>query len=110
MPVKNDLILIYWEEEPFTYARIEKILPDAKKDWYQVTMLFLQLPPQLVTWILKDIYIEGEEFQMDGHKVRLEHVTSPIEKEEKATSTETEQTSPPKKGKILSFPEGPAKK
>ena len=109
MPIENDIILIYWEDEPLTYARIEQIMPDAKKDWYQITMLFLQIPSQLVTWILKDIYIEGEEFQMGGHKVRLEAVLSFIEKPP-VGETENTFAPTPKKGKILSFPGGSSTK
>ena len=47
----NDLVLIYFEDKPLSFARIEEILPDAKPDWYHVKLLMLQIPPQYVTWI-----------------------------------------------------------
>jgi len=56
------------------YARIEAIEPDMKKDWYQVTLLFLTIPAQTVTWILREAYIQGELFTMGGQPVRLEKV------------------------------------
>ena len=103
MSLEKDLVLIYWEEEPLTYARIEKIEPDHKKDWYHVTLLFLQVPLQVVTWILKDVYIAGEEFRMNGHKVRLEPVISPLQ--EKPVDP-IEPNPSPSTGKIISFPKG----
>ncbi len=77
MTTENDIVLIYFEESPMVFARIENILADSKKDWYHVTFLFLQLPLQTVTWILRDIYINGEEFTMNGKKMRLEQVVCP---------------------------------
>ena len=79
MAVESDLVLIYFEEKPLAYARIESILPDSKKDWYHVKLLLLQIPLQMVTWILKDVYISGTEFTMNGKKMRLEKVESPVE-------------------------------
>ena len=81
MAVENDLVLIYFEEKPLAFARIESILPDSKKDWYHVKLLLLQIPLQEVTWILKDAYISGTEFTMNGKKMRLEKVESPSEPE-----------------------------
>ena len=57
MAAENDIVLIYYEENPLAFARIESILPDARPDWYHVKLLLLQVPPQVVTWILRDIYI-----------------------------------------------------
>ena len=76
MAVENDLVLIYFEEKPLAYARIESILPDSKKDWYHVKLLLLQIPLQEGTWILKDAYISGTEFTMNAKKMRLEKVES----------------------------------
>lgn len=75
----NEVILIYLEDTPVSFARVESILPDAKKGWYQIRLLMLQIPLQVVTWILKDEYITGAEFFMGGKKMRLEEVNSPIE-------------------------------
>ena len=75
----NDLVLIYFEDQPLSFARIEEILPDSKPDWYHVKLLMLQIPPQMVTWILRDIYINGEEFTMNEKRMRLEAVVVPEE-------------------------------
>ncbi len=79
MTTENDLVLIYFEDKPLTFARIEGILSDSKKDWYHVKLLLLQVPLQVVTWILKDVYISGTEFTMNGKKMRLEKVEIPTE-------------------------------
>ena len=79
MAQENDLILIYFEDQPLSFARIEEILPDSKPDWYHVKLLLLQIPPQLVTWILRDVYIDGDEFTMNGKRMRLEKVAVPEE-------------------------------
>jgi hypothetical protein len=79
MAKENDLVLIYAEGSPVTFARIEDIKPDVKKDWYHLKLLMLQIPLQIVTWILKNDYINGEEFSMGGKKMRIEVVESPNE-------------------------------
>ena len=79
MAVENNLVLIYFEDKPLAFARIESILPDAKKDWYHVKLLLLQVPLQVVTWILRDTYLNGTEFTMNGKRMRLEKVESPAE-------------------------------
>jgi hypothetical protein len=77
MAQEKDIVLIYFENKPVVFARIEDIQADSKKDWYHVKLLLLQTPLQTVTWILRDIYIDGEEFTMNSKKVRLELVICP---------------------------------
>ena len=79
MTTINDIVLIHLEDEPISFARVEDISPDHKKGWYQIKLLMLQIPLQTVTWILKDLYINGEEFQMGGQRMRLEKVECPEE-------------------------------
>ena len=82
MANENDVVLIYFEDKPAIFARIESIEPDIKRGWYHVTLLLLTIPMQTVTWILRDGYIEGSPFTMGGRAVRLE----PVKKEEKHTN------------------------
>ncbi|NOY68494.1 MAG: hypothetical protein GXP53_03230 [Deltaproteobacteria bacterium] len=77
MITEKDLILIYDEEQPALFARIEDISPDVKKGWYQVRLLLLNLPLTTVTWILRDAYINGGQFTMNGNRMRFEKVESP---------------------------------
>jgi hypothetical protein len=73
----GDLVLIYFEDEPAMYARIEDINADARPGWYHIELLMLQRPLQITTWILREAYINGVEFTMDGDRIRLEKVVSP---------------------------------
>jgi hypothetical protein len=73
----GDVVLIYCEEQPAFFARIEDISSDPKRDWYQVRLLVLQVPLTEVLWILRDEYINGEAFNMNERKIRIEKVTRP---------------------------------
>lgn len=77
MATEKDIVLIYYEDSPLTFARIEAIKPDIKRDWYHVKLLMLQIPLHVVTWILRDVYIDGETFTMEGKQMRLETIECP---------------------------------
>jgi hypothetical protein len=79
MATINDVVIIYLEDAPVSFARVESILPDSKKDWYHIKFLMLQIPLQVVTWILKDDYINGHEFHMNGKLMKIKKVESPVE-------------------------------
>lgn len=81
MTTENDIVLIYFEDNPATFARIEEIQADHKPDWYHVKLLMLQIPLKAVTWILRTAYINGTEFTMNGNRMRLERVTCPEDPE-----------------------------
>ncbi|MGD9333080.1 MAG: hypothetical protein PVJ53_17330 [Desulfobacterales bacterium] len=99
MALENDLVLIHLEDQPVLFARIEEILPDAKPDWYHVRLLMLQIPPQLTTWILRDVYIDGQEFTMNGKRMRLEKVIPPSEIEQSPATDTPQPPSPPRSGR-----------
>jgi len=112
MATIKDIVLIHLEDAPVSFARIESILPDHKKDWYQIKLLMLQIPLQVVTWILKDAYINGEDFFMNGKKMRLDVVECPPEEldiEGSGSEPKEDAPAPPnkkageEKGKIISF-------
>ena len=108
MATENDIVLVYFEDRPLTFARIESILPDSKKDWYHVELLMLQVPLQLVSWILRDVYINGETFTMNGKKMRLELVEKPkTSSPQDETRENAESSGPgdsrPASGKVISL-------
>lgn len=86
MAAETDIVLIYFEEQPLAFARIEQILADSKPDWYHVKLLMLQVPLLVVTWILRDAYINGESFTMNGKRMRLERVVCPEPQDQPADS------------------------
>ena len=88
MATINDIVLVHFEDNPLAFARVEDISPDSKPGWYHVKLLLLQVPLQVVTWILRDVYINGGEFTMNGKKMRLEKIECP-EDELEAETPET---------------------
>ena len=102
MTVENDIILIYMEDQPLVFARVESILPDSKPDWYHITLLLLQIPLQVTSWILKDVYINGDTFTMNGKQMRLEKVEAPdppVQEEEETQPGEEPDTT----ANVISF-------
>ncbi len=74
----KDLVLIYLENQPVFFARIEDIPQDIKPGWVRMNFLILQVPVSLGEWILLPEYIQGEEFTMGGKQVRIEGVEGPL--------------------------------
>jgi len=104
MAREGDVVLIYHEDNPTVFARVEDIRPDMKKDWYHITMLLLTIPTQTVTWILKDVYIQGETFTMGGKSMRLEAVKKVVLEEVKKQPVEDAgRKTPQKTGTIVPF-------
>jgi hypothetical protein len=107
MAQENDLVLIYLEDKPLIFARIEGILADHKPDWYHVKLLLLQIPPQVVTWILRNAYINGTEFTMNGKPMRLEKVEVPVDEDlselDKEPTTEKKSTKDSGNSKVIDF-------
>lgn len=106
MTTENDIVLIHLEDKPLAFARIEDISADHKPNWYHVKLMLLQIPVQVVTWILRDAYIAGGEFTMNGKRMRLEKVTAPAETE--APEPGPEKPAPGKTaapGKVISLSE-----
>jgi hypothetical protein len=73
----GDIVLIHHHESPVVYARVEEITADVKPGWWHLRLLILQVPAREVVWILRDRYIDGEEFTMDGEAMRLEPLGPP---------------------------------
>lgn len=102
MTAENDIVLIYLEESPLAFARIESIEADIKPGWYHVKFLLLQIPLQAVTWILRDVYIDGEPYTMGGKDMRIEKVKCP-ETEEPEENELPEEKRSKNEGKVISL-------
>ena len=106
MTTEKDIVLIHYEDKPLVFARVEDIQPDAKKDWYHIRLMMLQLPVQMVTWILKDEYINGAEFTMGGRRMRLEKIEPPeTDPDDAARDDSGDDPKPPggEGGTVISF-------
>ena len=76
MSLPGEVVAIFVDNKPYLYAKIEDIEPDIKPKWFRVTLLMLSFPPVEVTWILKEEYINGAEFTMDGVPVKISSLQS----------------------------------
>ena len=102
MTTINDLVLLYMHDKPVSFARVEAIEADHKPGWYHVTLLMLQIPVTEITWILREAYIDGEPFTMDGNPMRIEKVVPPRTAEQRKTPPEPNQPAA-KPGKVISL-------
>ena len=101
---EGEIVLIYYQDQPTVFARVEAIEPDIKKDWYQITLLMLTLPTQSVTWILRESYIDGAPFTMGGTPMRLESVeNSSVENEPESEEKTEEKSGFYKPGRVIPF-------
>jgi hypothetical protein len=76
---KGEVVLVHYQSQPAFFARIEGLVPDHKKGWWQMTFLVLSVPVQKMTWILDDDQVRGADFTMGGHPVHIERVEAPEE-------------------------------
>lgn len=98
----GDIVLVHIADEPVFYARVENITADVKKDWYQISLRILSPEVEdFITWILKDAYIQGAEFTMQGERIRLEKLPAPEVLQRKERVEKGRQTS--EKGKVISL-------
>jgi hypothetical protein len=101
---EGEVVLIYYQDKPSVFARIESIEADVKKGWYHVTLLLLSIPTRSVTWILRDSYIAGGTFTIGGTPIRLEKVERVLPKKEPEVPGKSEsKKSPDQPGKVLPF-------
>ncbi|MEW6660711.1 MAG: hypothetical protein AB1424_18875 [Thermodesulfobacteriota bacterium] len=94
MATINDLVLVYLDQKPAFYARINDINPDVKRGWYQVELLVLTLPPQTLVWILEGTHLQGEEFTMGGRPMKLVEIPA-------KSPSQPETPGPKGKGKVV---------
>ena len=101
----GDVVLIYYKDQSFFFARIESIEPDIKKGWLKVQLLILAIPLRTVTWILRKEYLNGTPFTMEGNPVRIEAVKPlPVDISSHDTEEKLPEEAPSQKGgKVIPF-------
>lgn len=107
MTQEGDVVLVYMDDKPAFFARVEGITIDMKPGWFHLRLLVLQIPLLVVTWILRESYFNGEEFTMGGHPMRIEQVVAPTDDHEesgeqtpKLTKQKPPKPEPPKPRKV----------
>jgi len=106
MAAINELVLVYIDNKPGFYARIEDITVDVKPGWWQVKLLVLAFPLQVFTWTLDESQINGEPYTMGGTPVRIEKVVSPVARVENPPDQAPPKEATEKKlegGKVVSL-------
>ena len=73
----GEVVLVYIDNEPNFFARIEKIGPDQKKNWWQMSFLILSVPLKSMTWILDDEQMRGQPFTMNSVPMQIKKVETP---------------------------------
>ena len=82
MATIGDVVEVYYREKPAFFARIDSVTPDIKKNWFMVELLILTIPLRKVAWTLREEYINGVPFTMEGNEIRIEAINPlPIEKD-----------------------------
>jgi hypothetical protein len=71
MTFEGDLVVVAAEQ--IMYALVKEISRDQtrKDEWWQVTMHLLTVPPQKVTWTLREPQFTGKEIFTMGGKPRF---------------------------------------
>jgi hypothetical protein len=110
---EGDVVLVYMDNSPAFFARVEQITTDVKPGWFHVKLLVFQIPLLVVTWILKKAYFNGDEYTMGGHPMRMEKVVAPPDDQSPGEPQKTEQgkkpspkpalVEPKKEGKVISL-------
>ena len=101
--VEGEVILVYMENQPTFFARIEKIEPDVKKGWWRVTFLILTIPLTAATWIIDSEQIRGADFTISGIPIRMEKVTAPESDQPDLASQDQETEHEQSQAKIISL-------
>ncbi|MGO8945651.1 MAG: hypothetical protein ACLQJ7_18505 [Syntrophobacteraceae bacterium] len=96
----GDVVLVYTDNNPTFFARVDEIAADVKPGWFEVKLLVLQVPLLVVTWILREPYYNGQEFTMGGRPMRIEKVIAPAD-EHSQTKLEDTRKSPAKPELVL---------
>ena len=101
--IENDVVLVYMDEQPAFFARVEKIVPDVKSGWWQITFLLLQIPLVTFTWILDNEQIRGADFTMKQTPMRIERVIAPAQEVTSELDSENSNETTSSKGRILTM-------
>lgn len=78
----GDIVLIAAEEpQMLVYALVSDITRDnsRKDEWYHLELVFLSVPPQVITWTLRPEQMTGKEiFTMGGNERFIQAVEFPV--------------------------------
>lgn len=87
----GDVVLVYMDDNPAFFARVDEISADVKEGRFQVKLLMLHIPLLVVSWILREAYFNGQQFSMGGRSMRIEKVIAPAEEHAEPSAEDTKK-------------------
>jgi len=102
----GDVCLIYVNDIPNGFIRINEIEPDEKDGWHVVTFVSLEIPIKITTWKLDDSHVRGELIYMNGVPIRIQ--VFPMPKSKKVEKNKEVSDQP--KAKVISMADWKANK
>ena len=81
MTTIKDLVLIFQDNTPCFFARVEALLPDIKPNWWNIYLQIIELDTDnkllpVIIWTLHEDYVNGSEFTMGGIPMRIDKIPS----------------------------------
>lgn len=71
---ENDVAIIYVQEIPSGFIRIDDVQPDDKQGWWLITFTKLEFPLQAMTWKLDDDHVNGGDIFMKGVRIKIQAI------------------------------------
>lgn len=97
---ENDVCILYVNDLPQGFIRIESIEPDSKPGWYSVQFIELMFPIQVIKWKIDEEHLKGADINMKGFKFNLQLLNCQIEKKQ---SEEVLDANKPNYGKVINL-------
>ena len=85
------------------YASVRDIRPDCKKDWYQVSLTILVMPPVNLTWTLRPPQMCGEIFTLNGEEHCMTAVALEHERPRNPLQAQAHSSTPDLPGNVVQF-------
>lgn len=79
---ENDVCIIYVNDLPQGFIRIESIEPDSKPSWYNVQFIELLFPLRVTKWKIDEEHLKGADINMKGFKFNLQLLECQVIKNE----------------------------
>jgi len=99
----GEVILIYIQEEPAFFARVEEVTADVKKGWWRMTFTILSIPLDTQSWLLDDDQMRGQAFTMNKVPVRIERVEKPASLKQEQPQPKKEKPGDDGESNVVSF-------
>lgn len=97
---ENDVCIIYVNDLPQGFIRIESIESDIKPGWYSVKFIELLFPIKVNTWKIDEEHLKGADINMKGFTFKLQPLACQVDKK---NSMENEVIDKTNYGTLINF-------